>query len=91
MVRPSPPISAATLAPTGNSPPGQELNQSHALDADHLRGLGPLAPAHVHFGVVDPKRLDLDDDMTDLRLRIGNLLVHEAVESSKLLHHDCTH
>src|SRR5262245_9899787 len=32
MVRPSPPISAATLAPTGNSPPGQDFtNPTHSM------------------------------------------------------------
>src|SRR5215510_15624195 len=32
MVRPSPPISAATLAPTGNSPPGQDFTSpTHSM------------------------------------------------------------
>src|SRR5215471_7505772 len=56
-----------------------ELDQPEGLDADHFRGLGPLPAAHVQLGMVEAKRLDLDDDVIGLRLRSWNLLVHEAV------------
>jgi hypothetical protein len=39
----------------------------------------------VHLGVIDAERLDLDDDVTSLWLRVGNLLVNEAVWASELL------
>jgi hypothetical protein len=39
----------------------------------------------VHFGVVEAERLDLDDDVTGLGLRVGNLLVNEAVKPPELL------
>jgi hypothetical protein len=79
------------LGPDGKLAAGAGLHQPDALDAAHFRGLGPLAPPHVHLGVVDAERLDLDDDVTRLRLRVGNLLVNEAVEASELLQDDCAH
>src|SRR5207249_5257481 len=72
------------LGPERELAAGAGLHQPDALDADHLRGFSPLAPAHVHFGMVDAERLDLDDDMTGLGLRVWNLLVHEAVGPSDL-------
>jgi hypothetical protein len=51
IVRPSP-ISAATFAPTGNSPPGHDFTRpTHSM------------PAHMYLGVIDAERLYLDDDM----------------------------
>ena len=67
------------------------LHDADALDAADLGGLGPLAPTHVHLGVVDAERLDLDDDMAGLRLRLGDVLVNEAVEPAELLDDDGTH
>jgi hypothetical protein len=81
MVRPRPPINAATLAPTA----GAGFHQPNAFDADHLRGLGPLAPPHMHLGMVDAERLDFDDDVTRLGLGVRDFLVNEAVETSKFL------
>jgi hypothetical protein len=73
------------LAPDGELAAGASLHQPDALDADHFCGFGPLAPTHVHFGVVEAERLDLDDDVTGLGLRVGNLLVNEAVKPPELL------
>jgi hypothetical protein len=58
---------------------GTRFYQPDALDADHFRRLGPLASAHVHLGVIDTERLDFDNDVTSLWLRVGDLLVNEAV------------
>jgi hypothetical protein len=45
----------------------------------------------VHLGMVDPERLDLDDDMTGLRLGLGYLLVNQAVQSAEFLKNDGPH
>ena len=55
------------------------------------RGLGPLASAHVQLGVVDAERLDLDDHVAGLGLRLRQFLVDEAVESAELLENDGAH
>jgi hypothetical protein len=68
-----PPINAATLVPTANSPPGQGFDEAGALDAADFRGLGPFSPSHVHLGVVYAKRLVLDDDMARLRFGVRDL------------------
>ena len=44
------------------------------------RRLGPLAAAHVHLGVVDPERLDLDHHVAGFRLRLRDVLVDKAVQ-----------
>src|SRR5215471_3156072 len=90
MVRPRPPISAATLAPTGNSPPGHDFTRpTHSMPITF--GFSPFTPAHVQLGVVEAERLDLDDDVAGLGLGIWNLLVRKGVEASELLQDDCTH
>jgi hypothetical protein len=43
----------------------------------YFRRLGPFASPHVHLGVMDAERLDFDNDVTSLWLRVGNLLVNE--------------
>jgi len=54
------------LGPDRELAAGAGLHQPDAFDADDLRGFGPFAPAHMHFGVVDAERLDRDDDITGL-------------------------
>jgi len=39
----------------------------------------------VHLGVVDPKCFDLDDHMTGLGLRLGNVLVNQTAQSTEFL------
>ena len=53
--------------------------------------LCPLAPAHVHLGVVDAERLDLDNYMTCLGLRCWDVLVDQAVKAAEFLENDSTH
>ena len=38
---------------------------------------------HMHLGVVDAERLDLDDDVAGFGLGLRNFFVHEAVEASE--------
>jgi hypothetical protein len=78
MVRPRPPISG-NLGSDWELAAGARFYQPDALDADHFRRLGPLASAHVHLGVIDAERLDFDNDVASLWLRVRNLLVNEAV------------
>src|SRR5215472_2454652 len=52
---------------------------------------GAAAASHVHLGVVDAKRLDLDDDMSGFGLGLGNVLVDQAVEAAEFLRHDRAH
>jgi hypothetical protein len=73
------------LGPDRELARGAGFYQPDALDADHFCGFGPLAPTHVHFGVIDAKRLDLDNDVAGLGFWIRNLLVNEAVESPEFL------
>ncbi len=78
MVRPRPPISAATLAPIGNSPPGQDFTSpTHSMPITFAASAH--SPLHVHLGVIEAERLDFDDDVASLWLRVRNLLVNEAV------------
>jgi hypothetical protein len=37
----------------------------------------------MHLGVVDPERLDLNDDMTGFGLRLRNFPIHQAVEPAE--------
>lgn len=67
------------------------LHQADAFDAAHFRSLSPLAPAHVHFGVVDAERLDLDDNVPGFRLRLWNVLVDQAVEPTEFIENDRAH
>ena len=64
---------------------GAGFHQPDALDADHLRPLGPLASAHVHLGVIDAERLDLDNDVASHGLRLRQIRVHQAVRAAELL------
>jgi hypothetical protein len=41
--------------------------------------------------MVDPERLDLDDDVTGLGLRLRDVLVDQAVQPAELLENDGTH
>src|SRR5262249_48775494 len=91
MVRPSPPISAATFAPTANSPPGQDFTRpTHSMPLNRRR-LGPLTTPHMYLGMVDSKGLDLDDDVTCLGFRLRDVLVDQAVQPAELLENDGTH
>src|SRR5260221_9774868 len=55
------------------------------------RRLGPLAPAHMQLGMVDAEGLDLNDHMAGLGLRLGNVLVNQAVEAAEFLQNDRAH
>src|SRR5262249_23719999 len=70
---------------------GASVHQPDALDAAHRRSLGPLTSTHMHFGVVEAERLDLDDDMTGQRLGLRQVLVEQAVRSTELPDDDGTH
>src|SRR5258708_7610201 len=61
------------------------LSPGRRTRCGHLRSLGPLTSAHVHFGVVDAERLDFDDDMTGQGLRLRQVLVDQAVRSTEFL------
>lgn len=80
------PSPASAAAPAQH---GQGIEDGAVADQVEHRvqalGFGPLAPPHVHFGVVDSERLDLDDDVTGLEFRVRDLLVNEAVEPAELL------
>jgi hypothetical protein len=41
--------------------------------------------------MVKPERLDLDDHMAGLGLRLRNILVNQAVEPAEFLENDGTH
>jgi hypothetical protein len=84
MVRPRPPIIARHLGSDRELTARAGLHQADALDADDFRGFGPFAAAHVHLGMVDTERLDRDDDVAGLGLRVRDFLVNEAVEASEL-------
>jgi hypothetical protein len=45
----------------------------------------------VHLGVVDPESPDLDDDLTVLGQRLGDLAVNQAVEPAEFRQHDRAH
>src|SRR5262249_46485062 len=66
-------------------------HQPDALYADDLGGLGPLAPAHMHLGVIDAECHDFDDDMTGLGLGFWKLRVDETVRPAEFLDDDGTH
>jgi hypothetical protein len=70
---------------------GGGFDQADALDAAHRRGLGPLASAHVQFGVVEAERLDFDDDLTGQRLGLRQVLVDQAIRSTESLDDNGTH
>ena len=91
IVRPRPAHQGRHLRPDRELAARAGLHDADALDAADLGDLGPLAPTHVHLGVIEAERLDLDDDVAGFRLRLGNILVNEAVEPSELLDHDGTH
>src|SRR5262245_30425500 len=86
MVRPRPPMRAATLAPTGNSPPGDDFTTP-----THSMPLTGAAAAHMHLGVVDAEGLDMDDHMAILGLRLRNILVDKAVRTAEFLDNDGAH
>src|SRR5262249_35101636 len=45
----------------------------------------------MQLGMVDPERLDLDDDMAGLGLRLRNVLVNQAVKPTEFLENDGAH
>lgn len=49
------------------------------------------SPAHVHLGVIDAERLDLDDHFAALGQRLRNIGVDEAVQPAEPLEDDGTH
>nr|WP_218034291.1 hypothetical protein [Acrocarpospora corrugata] len=79
------------LGAKGELSTGAGTHQAHTLDAAHLGGLGPLAPAHVHLGVVEAERLDLDDDLTGQGLGFRQFPIDKALRPAELLDHDRTH
>ena len=48
---------------------------THALNSADLSRFGPLAFTHVGFGVIYAKSFDRDQDVPNLRLRIGEFLI----------------
>jgi hypothetical protein len=42
----------------------------------------------VQLGVVEPERLDLNDDVTGFRLRLRDVLVDQAVQPAEFLEND---
>src|SRR5262249_3512954 len=79
------------LGPEGELPAGAGLANADALDPADFGDLGPLALAHVHFGVVDPERLDLDHRMADLGLGLRDLADLQHVRAAELLPENRTH
>jgi hypothetical protein len=45
----------------------------------------------MQLGVVDAEPFDLDDDLAHFGQRLGDVGVHETVESAELLQDDRTH
>ena len=79
------------LLPTRSSTASICLASAIRWERPGPSSLGPLTSTHVHFGVVDPKRLDFDHHLTGDGLRLGQLLVDEAFRSAKFLDNDGTH
>ena len=44
------------------------------LDTADLSRLSPFSFAHVYFGVINPKCLYINNDVAQLRFRLGHLL-----------------
>ena len=82
-------MTAATLAPIENSPRGQDLTMPiHSMP---LTEVGPLAPAHAHLSVIDAEGLHVNNDVSRLRLRLGELFDDQTIEATKLFENNCAH
>src|SRR5207245_8865870 len=53
--------------------------------------LAPQAFAHVGFGVIQPKCLDLDDDLTRFGLGLRKIFNDELFRTTVLVDHNGTH
>src|SRR5258708_5197569 len=91
MVLPRPPIKAATLLPTANSPLGHDFTMpTHSMPLTGCR-FCPFSAAHVHLGVIDSKCLDMNNDFAWFRLWFRNLLDDQTIQTSEVIEYDGAH
>lgn len=72
-------------------PSGAGIDDADALYAAYFCGLGPFAPTHVHFRVVDAESLDPDHHFTLFGQRLGDLGVGQSLQSPEAVEHNRAH
>jgi hypothetical protein len=76
----------------GREPPfGIGPHDADAFDAADLGDIAPGALAEVDLGVIEPERLDLDDDVTGFWIGRRTLLDRQHFWAAILLDDDGTH
>src|SRR5258706_299148 len=79
------------LGPDGELAAGTGFHEPDALNAAYLRSLSPLASTHMHLSVVDTERLDFNDDIASLGLRLRQLFVNKVLRAAEFLDDNGTH
>jgi hypothetical protein len=70
---------------------GAGVDDADALDTADFGCFGPLAAAHVHFGVIDAERAYRDHDFADAGVGFRDFGVRETVQAAETLEHDRPH